>query len=77
LPDRWICSTYCIRRLACAAATAVNTIGTARRCRANASEDGLDVLGTIYVPDGEVSVKGNEGATTPDQVIALIFNANG
>ena len=43
----------------------------------DASVDGLDVYGTIYVPEGEVSVNGNSGVTTLDQIIARTFTANG
>jgi Flp pilus assembly protein TadG len=38
---------------------------------------GMDVRGTIYVPNGEVKVNGNQGDLVMDQIIATQFVANG
>ena len=38
---------------------------------------GMDVRGTIYLPDGDVKVNGNEGDLVMDQVIAKTFVALG
>lgn len=39
--------------------------------------DGMDVRGTVYAPNGDVKVNGNEGGVTLDQVIAWTFFASG
>ena len=38
---------------------------------------GMDVRGTIYLPDGDLKVNGNNGDLVMDQIIAKTFVANG
>ena len=38
---------------------------------------GMDVRGTIYLPDGEVVINGNNGDLVMDQIIARTFKVNG
>ncbi|MGD8487270.1 MAG: pilus assembly protein TadG-related protein [Chloroflexota bacterium] len=39
--------------------------------------DGMDVRGTIYLPDGDVKINGNEGDLVMDQIIAQTYDAMG
>ena len=43
----------------------------------NGSDSDMDVRGTIYVPAGDVKVKGSAGQLTMDQIIAGTFKVNG